>query len=500
MSDDQAIDIQEALEAPAARLGRRAARRGRARPGRRDAPLGGARDGGGRARPLPRGEARDRAGHRQRLLLRLRAARGRSRPTISRPSRRAWRRASRRPIRSSGASSRWPRRGRLLAAAGQPYKVEILDDLAARAQAAGEACRRSPASTSTGRSVDLCKGPHVGHDRRRSARSSCSASPAPTGAATRSGRCSSGSTARSGRRRRSSTSSSGAARRRRSATTASSGCSLDLFSFHDVEPRRRLLAPEGLAALPDAARRHARAPGPARLRRGLHAAARPPEALGAVRPLGALPRQHVPRRGRGPDVQPQADELPGVDVHLPQPRAVVPRPAAAARRVRRAPPQRAVGRPVGPDPGPPLRDRRRPHLRPARPDRGRDRGADGGDPGGVLLVRADADADVRHAPGQGARRRRRLGRDRGHHARRARALRPRLPGEAQGRRLLRAEDRHPDHGRARARVADGDDPGRPGDAARSDSTSGTSTRRAASSARWRSTAPSTDRSNGSSAS
>ena len=37
----------------------------------------------------------------------------------------------------------------------------------------------------------------------------------------------------------------------------------------------------------------------------------------------------------------------------------------------------------------------------------------------------DADAHLRHAAGQGARRRRRLGRDRGHHARRARALRPR---------------------------------------------------------------------------
>ena len=37
----------------------------------------------------------------------------------------------------------------------------------------------------------------------------------------------------------------------------------------------------------------------------------------AVRPLGPLPRQHVPGRVRGADVQPQADELPRVDVHLP---------------------------------------------------------------------------------------------------------------------------------------------------------------------------------------
>ena len=42
------------------------------------------------------------------------------------------------------------------------------------------------------------------------------------------------------------------------------------------------------------------------------------------------------------DVQPQADELPRVDVHLPLQGPLVPRPAAAAVRVRRAPPQRAV--------------------------------------------------------------------------------------------------------------------------------------------------------------
>ena len=93
---------------------------------------------------------------------------------------------------------------------------------------------------------------------------------------------------------------------------------------------RRLLAPEGLAAVPDAARRDAREPGEARLPGDLHAAARPPQALGAVGPLGPLPRLDVPRRRRRRDVQPQADELPRVDVHLPLQGALVPRPAAAA--------------------------------------------------------------------------------------------------------------------------------------------------------------------------
>ena len=46
------------------------------------------------------------------------------------------------------------------------------------------------------------------------------------------------------------------------------------------------------------------------------------------------------------------------------------------------------------------------------------------------------------------------------------ALRAALPREAQGRHLLRAQDRHPDRGRPGPRVADGDHPGRPRDAAR----------------------------------
>ena len=178
-------------------------------------------------------------------------------------------------------------------------------------------------------------------------------------------------------------------------------------------PRRRarlgVLAPQGLAAVPDAPGRDARAPGAARVRGDLHAAARAPEAVGAVRALGAVPRQHVPGRRRGAVVQPQADELPRVVVRLPVAAAVVPRPAAAPVRVRRAAPQRAVGRAVRPHARAPLRHGRRPHLRATGPDRLGDRGADGRDPGGVRLVRPDADPHVRHAARQGARRPRRVG-------------------------------------------------------------------------------------------
>ena len=111
-----------------------------------------------------------------------------------------------------------PDEGRaMLADAGQTYKVEILDDLRAAAQAAGEPV--PPVSTYT-------HGPSVvartSSPPERSVRSSCSRSPAPTGGAMRSGPCSSASTAPSGTPRRSWTSTSGGWRRRASAITAAS--------------------------------------------------------------------------------------------------------------------------------------------------------------------------------------------------------------------------------------------------------------------------------------
>ncbi len=113
-----------------------------------------------------------------------------------------------------------PEEGRaFFAERDQPYKVEILDDLAAKAERDGTPM--PPTSVyEHGPFVDLCKGPHV-PSTGRSGRSSCSRSRAPTGAATSPARRSSGSTARCGRRRRSSTATCGGARRRRSATTAS---------------------------------------------------------------------------------------------------------------------------------------------------------------------------------------------------------------------------------------------------------------------------------------
>ena len=141
-------------------------------------------------------------------------------PTTSQRSRRGWRRAWRPTTRSSAPSCDPADGPAQFVERGQPYKVEILDDLAARAEAAGEPCRRS--STYEHGSFRTCARARTSSGPAGSGRSSCSAWPGPTGGATRSGRCSSGSTARSGRARRSSTSTCGAAPRRRSAITAGS--------------------------------------------------------------------------------------------------------------------------------------------------------------------------------------------------------------------------------------------------------------------------------------
>ena len=118
----------------------------------------------------------------------------------------------------------------------------------------------------------------------------------------------------------------------------------------------------------------------------------------------------------------------------------------------------------------------------------------------VLVVRPRAAVDVRDAAGEGARRSgrcgprpRRMMRD----ALERSGMQYRVKPKRRG--VLRAQDRHPDRGCARARVADGDDPGRPRHAARALRPARTSTSTASSSGRWRSTARSTARSSASSA-
>ena len=325
-------------------------------------------------------------------------------------------------------------------------------------------CRRRR-STSTARS-STCAGARTSRRPGRSGRSSCWRSPARTGAATRSGRCSSASTARSGRPRRSSTQFLWRRAEAKKRDHRRLGVQLDLFSFHDVSPGLGLLAPQGPAHLALPRDGHARAPGAARLPGGLHPDPRERAPVAAIRPLGPLPGQHVPDRVGRPDVQPQADELPREHVHLPLAPAFLPRPAAALQRVRPAASKRALRDAERPDPRPPVHPGRRPHLRPAGPADGRDPGAARRGPRGVRLVRAEAALHLRDEARQGDRRPGAVGARRAPHDGGVRCVRHQLRAEAQGRHVLRAQDRHLHRRRPRARMADGDDPDRPDDASR----------------------------------
>ena len=192
---------------------------------------------------------------------------------------------------------------------------------------------------------------------------------------------------------------------------------------------------------------------------------------------------------------------PESHVHLPQPGALLSRPAAAAIRVRPAPPQRAVRDAVRADPGPPLRHRTTPTSTSDRTRSGRrSRRCSARSARRYSWFGLDAALHLRDAARQGARRPGAVGAGRGPDPGGPRPLRRALQGQGEGRHVLRAQDRHLHRGRARPRVADGDHPGRPGRCCRNGSTSTTSTRRGSRSDPSPSTARSTARSSASSAS
>ena len=85
-------------------------------------------------------------------------------------------------------------------------------------------------------------------------------------------------------------------------------------------------------------------------------------AVGEVRPLGELQGQHVHDGVGEARLRAQADELPGPRADLQLGSAQLPRPAAALRRVRRVPSQRAVRRAARHHARARLHAGRRPHL------------------------------------------------------------------------------------------------------------------------------------------
>ena len=175
-------------------------------------------------------------------------------------------------------------------------------------------------------------------------------------------RCSSASTAPRGRRRRTSTPTCTASRRPRSATTASSGAQLDLFHLQDEAPGMVFWHPKGWSIWQEVEqymRRVYRDNGYQEVR----GAADPrPHAVGALRPLGELQGQHVHDGVGEARLRDQADELPGPRADLQLGPAELPRPAAALRRVRRVPPQRALGRAARDHARARVHAGRRPHL------------------------------------------------------------------------------------------------------------------------------------------
>ena len=130
-----------------------------------------------------------------------------------------------------------------------------------------------------------------------------------------------------------------------------------------VGARRGVLAGQGDDALQPARRLHARHPVPRRVRRGEDAAHLQQGALGAVRPLEALPAEHVPHRIGRRDDEPEADELPRALPHLREPGAQLPRPADPLSRADAAAPQRGVRRAVRADARAPVLAGRRALLR-----------------------------------------------------------------------------------------------------------------------------------------
>ena len=142
------------------------------------------------------------------------------------------------------------------------------------------------------------------------------------------------------------------------------GRELDLFHFQEEGPGVVFWHAKGWTHLPVADRLYAPPPR-RRLRRGQRAADSRQGAVGDLRPLGLVPREHVRgavgrRRGRGQAlVRAEADELPRPRADLQARPEELSRPAAAARRIRRGASLRAVRRDARPDAGARLHPGRR---------------------------------------------------------------------------------------------------------------------------------------------
>jgi threonyl-tRNA synthetase len=244
--------------------------------------------------------------------------------------------------------------------------------------------------------VDLCRGPHV-PDTSWLKHFKLLSRPARTGAATPSGRCCSASTPRPSSRRRSSSSTCTASRRRSAATTACSASS-STCSSSSRAPGAAFWTPRGTTlynTLVDFVRERQRERS-SRSRRRCSSR----RAVGAVGHWGKY-RENMflvlDNETGEHDMSLKPMNCPSHHLYFAR-RALVPRAAAALRDVRRAAPQRALGRALGAHARAPVRAGRLPRLPARGPDRRRGALPHGLHPRLLRDVRAHGDAQVRDAP------------------------------------------------------------------------------------------------------
>ena len=231
------------------------------------------------------------------------------------------------------------------------------------------------------------------------------------------------------------------------------GKDLGLFHVPPVGAGRGVLAGQGHDRLPHHRQLHARRAAAERLRRAEDAAGVQQGAVGDLRPLAALPPEHVPhRQRRGADGH-EGHELPRPHARLRQRDAQLSRPAAALPRADAAAPQRGVRRDVGADPRPPVLAGRRALLRDGVADRRGSRAPAPPRAARLRRLRPRVQRQAVDAAGRVPRRDRDLGPRRGRAEARARERRPGLHGRRGRRRLLRPEDRLRRHRRDRPEVA-----------------------------------------------
>ena len=191
-----------------------------------------------------------------------------------------------------------------------------------------------------------------------------------------------------------------------------------------------------------------------------------PVAVGALGPLGELPREHVHDGVGEARLRGEADELPGPRADLQRRPAQLPRPAAALRRVRRVPPQRAVGR-AARHHARARASRRTTATSSARRSRSSPsawRSTSARSTSTATSASATSRSSSRCGPTKRLGERRAVGPRRERAAQRAARVRRRMAGAARRRRVLRAEDRVPPEGLHRPAVAVRHDAGRLHDA------------------------------------